>query len=100
MMSERQVILKCEDNYSSVADYLTEIGCNHLLLVCGPSSKKLRISGFFDELESRTGIKVTAYSGFSPNPNLRKMVEQGSLMPCGSAHFVIPLPKENRISSW
>lgn len=74
-MNEQQVILKSEDNYSEFADYLLENRCKHVLLVCGPSAKKLKIGAFFDKLEDNTGIKVTLFSGFKPNPDYESVVD-------------------------
>lgn len=53
---------------NEIDDWLADHQVKSLLLVCGSSIKRLKINEYFDTLTERTGIKVTRFSDFTPNP--------------------------------
>ncbi len=55
-------------SYREIDGWLAEHRVKNLLLVCGASIKRLKINEYFDTLPERTGIKVTPFSDFTPNP--------------------------------
>ena len=63
-----QTIFRCHSPYTGLDTWLTDHNVKNLLLVCGASAAGLKINEYFNTLTERTGIKVTRFSDFSPNP--------------------------------
>ncbi len=63
-----QNILIASENYTELDDYFVRSGAKTVLLVCGGSIKLLRLNGYFNTLEERTGIRVVRFCDFQPNP--------------------------------
>ena len=43
-------------------------------MVCGSSIRSLALEGYFQTLAQRTGIQVTRFSKFQPNPNYESVM--------------------------
>ena len=71
-----------------VEGYLRAGGAAHILLVCGPSIRFLELDGFFRELPGRTGIRVTRFGGFAPNPGYGSVAEGVRLFQRAGCDFV------------
>lgn len=67
-MSTEQKIMTAEGSYAVLDRFFSEIAAKNILLVCGSSFSGLKICGYFDTLKKRTGIGVTKFSDFRPNP--------------------------------
>ncbi len=65
---KKQIVLDGRDRYDALDRLLQESGVRHILLVCGSSIRFLELNIYFGELPKRTGIRVSRFSGFSPNP--------------------------------
>lgn len=72
-MTDQEIIYVSED-YKKLDKYLTVKHVKKLLLVCGPSIKKLGINDYFEKLESRKGIGVVRFDKFKPNPQYESVV--------------------------
>ena len=72
-MREQQV-LSPRDNYIELDKYLQAAGATHIFLVCGSSIRSLALEGYFQTLARRTGIQVTRFSGFQPNPDYESVM--------------------------
>lgn len=72
---EEQIILRAGKSYEELDEYLKENGAKHVFLVCGNSISYLTINSYFENLESRTGIAVTRFCNFKPNPLYESVVE-------------------------
>lgn len=70
-----QIVLKADEGYKELDEYLNKIGAENILLVCGSSISSLQINKYFETLQSRTGIKVIRFSNFTPNPLYESVVE-------------------------
>ncbi|MCR5670854.1 MAG: phosphonoacetaldehyde reductase [Butyrivibrio sp.] len=70
-----QVIIKCDNDYLELQQYLKRLGCSRILLVCGSSIDKLKVGDFFKNAESKTGLSVFRFSGFKPNPDYLSVVD-------------------------
>lgn len=70
-----QIILEDRDKYEALEALLLESGAKHIFLVCGGSIRLLELDRFFQNLPRRTGIKITRFSGFSPNPSYDCVME-------------------------
>ena len=70
-----QRILNASENYAELDAYLRETGAEQVLLVCDSALPFLRISGYFDALERRLGVKVVRFDRFQPNPLYESAVE-------------------------
>jgi len=65
----KQIMLSAGDNYGALEQFLVSSGSRNIFLVCGRSIRFLELDRFFRELPLRTGIQVTRFSGFAPNPD-------------------------------
>lgn len=72
-MREQQV-LSPRNNYIELDKYLQEAGAARIFLVCGGSIRSLALDGYFQTLARRTGIQVTRFSGFQPNPDYESVM--------------------------
>lgn len=63
-----QKILQASADYRELDGYFQQAGIRKLFLVCGNSIHKLRLGGYFDTLEARTGVRLIRFSGFRSNP--------------------------------
>ena len=71
----QQTLLTAANNYEQLEHCLTEKGIRHLFLVCDRAFPFLRINGWFGGLTERTGIAVTVFSAFTPNPKYEEVRE-------------------------
>lgn len=71
-----QRILRPDGQYLEVGLWLEEMGTRHLLLVCDSSIQFLRIHAWLEKLQERSGIALTTFSDFQPNP-LYESVQKG-----------------------
>ena len=69
-----QKMMKADAEYTALDNFFAETGTRRILLVCGSSSRSLRISAYFDALEERTGIRVIPFSEYEPNPEFASAV--------------------------
>lgn len=72
---EKQIILDAGGGYGALDRLLLDSGAQHILLVCGSSIRFLALDKYFSELPQRTGIQVTRFSGFAPNPDYGSVAE-------------------------
>ncbi len=70
-----QIILSNREDNKELDGYLLDKGLRNILLVCGKSFKKLKICSYFQELESRLGIRVHVFDDITPNPRYESAVE-------------------------
>lgn len=70
-----QKILKPDNNYVELDEYLEQTKVKTLLLVCDAAFNLLNISEYFAHLEDRMGIKVITFREFQPNPSYEAVVE-------------------------
>lgn len=70
-----QILLQAGDHYKPLERYLQTSGASHVFLVCGASIQKLPLDPFFHALPRKSGIRVTRFSGFHPNPSYASVVE-------------------------
>lgn len=66
-----QLILNAHDNYEELKNYLNQIHCQNILLVCDKSISFLPINKFFKELK----INIIRFSDFQPNPLYESVVK-------------------------
>lgn len=71
-----QLKVEADKDYLGMDAYLIRQAPKRILLVCGKSVSLLKIGKYFETLESRLGISVVTFQGFSPNPEYES-VEQG-----------------------
>ncbi|MFG6340128.1 MAG: phosphonoacetaldehyde reductase [Lachnospiraceae bacterium] len=71
-----QLRIKADKDYLGLDTYLIRQRPERILLVCGESVSKLKIGKYFETLESRLGIPVVPFHGFTPNP-VYESVKQG-----------------------
>lgn len=69
----QQTVLTAANNYEQLELCLTEKGIRHLFLVCDRAFPFLRINNWFGGLTERTGIQVTVFSGYTPNPKYEEV---------------------------
>ena len=75
-MSEmEQNIFHCSKEYSAIDSWIESHQIKRILLVCGPSVKRLRVDEYFSLLPERKGIQVTRFSDFIPNPDYESVVK-------------------------
>ena len=72
-MKQRRI--PSDEAYAGLRAYLTGQKAKKIFLVCGQSFSGLRIAPFFDRLERQTGICVTKFQKFGPNPQYGSVVE-------------------------
>lgn len=70
-MHEQRII----NNYNDLDDYFINNGVKKLFLVCGNSIHKLKVDSYFENLESRIGVKVIRFMDFAPNPSYDSVVK-------------------------
>lgn len=83
-----QIVLSAEGGYQSLKRLLLESGCRHIFLVCGSSIRFLELDRFFRVLPEETGIQVTRFSGFSPNPDYENVRNGVGLFQRSGCDFV------------
>ena len=83
-----QTHLRALGNYREADEYFLEKGVRKLFLVCGSSLRKLRLGGYFDALEARTGIQVVRFSGFRPNPLYEEAAEAAAAFRSGGCDAI------------
>ncbi len=71
----QQEVFTAEDGYPALERFFLQTGAAHIFLVCGRSICRLALDAFFQALPRRTGIRVTRFSGFQPNPQYDSVVE-------------------------
>lgn len=71
----KQYIIKPENAYTDLDTYLNKSRVTRLFLVCGSSIEKMDIWNYFKNLEKRTGIHLTRFSEFTPNPVYESVVK-------------------------
>ncbi len=69
-----QAMLSASDGYAELDRYLLHNGTRHVFLVCDGAIGLLRIGAYLERLHARLGIKVSRFSGFSPNPSYESVV--------------------------
>lgn len=82
-----QRMLYVEDKYSVLDDYLEDNHVRSMMLVCGKAVKYHPLYKHIKELESLTGIRITEFSDFEPNPkyeSVRAGVKQFNENGCDS----------------
>lgn len=72
---EKQIVFGAGDGYGALDRLLQNSGAQHILLVCGSSIRFLALDKYFSELTQRTGVQVTRFSGFAPNPDYESVAE-------------------------
>jgi len=85
---KKQIVLDRKDGYGALDRLLRESGARHILLVCGGSIRFLELNRYFEELPKRTGIRVSRFSGFSPNPTYDCVTEGVRLFRQENCDFV------------
>lgn len=70
-----QKILKPDNNYAELDEYLEKAKVQTLLLVCDAAFNLLNISKYFANLEERMGIKVIKFNEFQSNPSYESVAE-------------------------
>lgn len=72
---KEQIVLDASNGYGALDRLLQNSGAQHILLVCGSSIRFLALDKYFSELPQRTGVQVTRFSGFDPNPDYGSVAE-------------------------
>lgn len=72
----KQKVLEASADYQELDEYLRENSVSKLFLVCDNAFPFLRLSNYFENLESRLGIQVVKFNQFKPNPEYES-VEKG-----------------------
>ncbi|MCM1203843.1 MAG: phosphonoacetaldehyde reductase [Bacteroidales bacterium] len=70
-----QKILYADNGYAGLHRYLLENRLKNILLVCGASFDTLPIKEYFSTWEKQSGITVTRFSDFEPNPQYESVVK-------------------------
>lgn len=83
-----QKIMKADADYAALDNYFAETGARCILLVCGSSSRSLRIGAYFDTLADRTGIRVIPFSEYEPNPEFASAVKGTELFRAAHCDFI------------
>lgn len=73
-MAEQNILIASE-SYCEIDKYLEENSIKNILLVCDSSLQFLKIDEYFKSLKDRTGVEVTYFSDFRPNPLYESVVE-------------------------
>lgn len=73
-MAEQNILIASE-SYCEIDSFLEENSIKHIFLVCDGSLQFLKISEYFRSLKDRTGVEVTFFSDFRPNPLYESVVE-------------------------
>ena len=73
-MAEQNILIASE-SYSEIDRYLESNSIKNILLVCDCSLQFLKINGYFNSLKDRTGVTVTCFSDFHPNPLYESVIE-------------------------
>lgn len=68
MITLEQKILKADNNFRELDDYLKEHHVKKNFLIHGASMFKLEIWKYFSALQARYGIEIISFKDFSPNP--------------------------------
>lgn len=64
-------ILRPDDGYRQVGNWLRDAGIGKIFLVCDPYITSLRVNSFFEGLD----IPTVRFSGFKPNPDQESVTE-------------------------
>lgn len=88
-MWTRQKKMQADGSYTVLDEYFAEARVKRLLLICGNSFSELRISRYFNTLETRTGIKVIRFSGFKPNPQYESVVDGVKIFKENSCDLIV-----------
>ena len=70
-----QTVLFASENYKELDHYFQEKAVKHIFLVCGKSIRFLNLNRYFSDLEARSGIQITRFSDFHPNPDYDEIVK-------------------------
>lgn len=73
-MVKQKILTACK-KYTQLDQYFNENNTKCVLLICDLSMQYLLINKYFDELTTRTGIRVVRFSDFKPNPLYDSVVE-------------------------
>ena len=69
-----QVVLETYGQYDILDRWFIEKQVHRVLLVCGKTIEQQKISIYFSLLEKKTGISITRFSEFHPNPEYESVV--------------------------
>ncbi|HOR22214.1 MAG TPA: phosphonoacetaldehyde reductase [Ruminococcus sp.] len=70
-----QIVFRGTSGYHELENYISELHCKRLMLVCGRSLSSTRAGAFFDRLPGNTEVEIVRFSGFSPNPSYEEAVK-------------------------
>lgn len=70
-----QQIIYADKDYSSLTEYLRNLNCRKIFLVCDSSIRFLQLNDYFLKLEAKSGIQVTRFSEFQSNPLYESVVQ-------------------------
>lgn len=71
----QQTILRVDRDYRELDAYFEREKVRKILLVCDGAFPFLRLSEYFEKLESRMGISVIRFGDFKPNPAYESVVK-------------------------
>jgi len=87
----KQQILIAGEKYERLDEYLMENHVRRIFLVCSSSFSLLRISKYFYNLLQRTGIEVTKFTDFKPNPLYDSVLEGVKLYHKSESDLIIAI---------
>jgi len=87
----KQQILTAGEKYERLDEYLMENHVRRIFLVCNSSFSLLRISKYFNNLLQRTGIEVTKFTDFKPNPLYDSVLEGVKLYHKSESDLIIAI---------
>lgn len=71
----KQIVLRADEKYSGLNNFIIENGIKRPLLVCDNSIKYLRINEYFKTLKNKLNIEVIKFDSFKPNPTYESVVK-------------------------
>lgn len=78
-----------ENNYSIIERKLNENDIKRVLLICGRSFDRLKLSGYFMGLEEKKGIKFVRFSDYSANPDIESVIKAKEMYTAENCQAVI-----------
>lgn len=82
-----QTLLSPKSGYRELDRYLEPF--QRIFLVCGRSFRHLAVGTHMEELERRGKIRMTRYSGFSPNPDLEDIQKGTVFFQAGTFDLIV-----------
>lgn len=73
ILEKNQIFFDADDTYAEVVGFIVNKGFDNIFVVCGPSINKLLVKNVIEDLSKY--IKVTYFSGFTPNPTYSEVLE-------------------------